>query len=97
MAEVRLSEVSKIYPDGTKAVDAISLEIKSGEFLSVLGPSGCGKTTLMRIISGLYTANRGMISLDGQDVAALSASPSMSLDERSICRVALPATSDRHT
>ena len=73
MAEVRLSEVSKVYPDGTKAVDAINLEIKSGEFLSVLGPSGCGKSTTLRMIAGLEEVTSGTIEVDGQDIVGTPA------------------------
>ena len=73
MAEVRLSEVSKVYPDGTKAVDAINLEIKSGEFLCVLGPSGCGKSTTLRMIAGLEEVTSGTIEVDGRDIVSTPA------------------------
>lgn len=73
MAEVRLKEVSKIYPDGTKAVDAIDLDIRSGEFLCVLGPSGCGKSTTLRMIAGLEEVTSGTIEVDGQDIVGTPA------------------------
>lgn len=50
------------------ALDQVSIEVKSGEFLSVLGPSGCGKTTLLRIISGLLAPDGGKVYLDGKDI-----------------------------
>jgi sulfate transport system ATP-binding protein len=50
-----------------RALDDITLELPRGELVALLGPSGCGKTTLLRIIAGLETADRGRILLDGQD------------------------------
>jgi spermidine/putrescine transport system ATP-binding protein len=52
------------------AVDAISLEIKPGEFFSLLGPSGCGKTTTLRMVAGFEPPSSGKILLDGVDVAS---------------------------
>src|SRR4029077_11833767 len=65
--EIRLSSVSKRFGD-VRAVDDISLEIRSGEFFSLLGPSGCGKTTTLRMIGGLEIPRRGRIELRGVDV-----------------------------
>jgi spermidine/putrescine transport system ATP-binding protein len=53
------------------AVDDISLNIRAGEFLTLLGPSGCGKTTLLRMISGFESADAGQVFLNGQDVTRL--------------------------
>ena len=47
---------------------AIDLDIRAGEFLTLLGPSGCGKTTLMRIIAGLERCDEGRVLIDGRDV-----------------------------
>lgn len=52
------------------AVDAISLSVRRGEFLTLLGPSGCGKTTLLRLIAGFEIPDSGSVWLDGQDVTA---------------------------
>jgi spermidine/putrescine transport system ATP-binding protein len=49
----------------------INLEVREGEFLTLLGPSGCGKTTLLRLISGFETPDRGTIFIDGKDVSGL--------------------------
>ena len=53
------------------AVDGISLEVRSGEFFSLLGPSGCGKTTILRMIAGILQPDGGAIRLDGRDVTGL--------------------------
>ena len=55
------------------AVDRLNLEIKRGEFFSMLGPSGCGKTTTLRMIGGFEAPTEGMVRLDGQDVTDLPA------------------------
>ena len=53
------------------AVDAVSLDVKAGEFLTLLGPSGCGKTTLLRLIAGLDRPDTGQVRLDGRDITSL--------------------------
>ena len=55
------------------AVDKLTLEIRRGEFFSMLGPSGCGKTTTLRMIGGFETPSEGVVRLDGQDVTDLPA------------------------
>jgi spermidine/putrescine transport system ATP-binding protein len=69
---VVLERVSKHF-GGMKAVDDLSLEIRRGEFFSMLGPSGCGKTTTLRMIGGFEAPSEGVIRLDGQDVTDLPA------------------------
>ncbi|HVR53039.1 MAG TPA: ABC transporter ATP-binding protein [Pseudorhodoferax sp.] len=56
----------------TLAADHIDLDIRDGEFLTLLGASGCGKTTLMRMIAGFERPDRGQIHIDGRDVTALA-------------------------
>ena len=56
---------------GIPALNDVSFDVYSGEFLSILGPSGCGKTTLLRILIGLLDANSGSIILDGEDITSL--------------------------
>src|SRR6476661_1453768 len=53
MAEVTFDDVGKVYPDGTRAVEGLNLDIADGEFLVLVGPSGCGKTTALRMAAGL--------------------------------------------
>ncbi|MYZ44563.1 ABC transporter ATP-binding protein [Schauerella aestuarii] len=68
---VALRACAKTWPDGTRALHPVDLDIPGGEILALLGPSGCGKTTLLRMICGLETPDRGgTILLDGEDVAA---------------------------
>jgi len=54
-----------------RAVDGVSLEIRKGEFFSILGPSGCGKTTMLRLVAGFESPNAGRIILDGEDITDL--------------------------
>jgi NitT/TauT family transport system ATP-binding protein len=58
---VRLRGVSKVFANGVQALADVSLDIRTGEFLSVLGPSGCGKSTLLRLIAGLAAPSGGII------------------------------------
>ena len=69
---VRLDGVDKSFGD-KKIIKNLNLDIFEGEFLTLLGPSGCGKTTVLRLISGLETATRGHIILDGLDVTDIPA------------------------
>ena len=69
---VRLDGVDKSFGD-KKIIKNLDLDIFEGEFLTLLGPSGCGKTTVLRLISGLETATRGHIILDGLDVTDIPA------------------------
>src|SRR5262245_24499083 len=60
-----LYRVGKIYPNGVRALDGISLDVAPGEILVVIGGSGCGKSTMLRAISGLDTPTQGKVVLDG--------------------------------
>ena len=63
MAEVRLNDVQKVYPNGFKAIHGIDIDITDGEFIVLVGPSGCGKSTLLRMIAGLETVSDGEIHI----------------------------------
>src|SRR5467141_377828 len=71
-AEVRLEGLRKTFGD-VVAVAGVDLEIRQGEFFSLLGPSGCGKTTCLRMIAGFEEPSAGRILLQGQDVSRLPA------------------------
>jgi osmoprotectant transport system ATP-binding protein len=66
---IRIESVTKRYPDGTVAVDDLTLDIPDGSITVLVGPSGCGKTTTLRMINRMIEPSSGRILLDGQDVA----------------------------
>jgi multiple sugar transport system ATP-binding protein len=66
VAEITLESLTKVYPDGTKAVSDLHLDVASGEFVVFVGPSGCGKTTALRMIAGLESITSGRVVIDGQ-------------------------------
>ncbi len=63
MASVSFDRASKIYPDGTKAVYELQLDIPDGQFMVLVGPSGCGKTTALRMLAGLESISEGVIRI----------------------------------
>src|SRR5215467_1626399 len=67
-ALITFEGVTKRYPDGTVAVDDLSLEIPAGEITVLVGPSGCGKTTTLRMINRMVDPSSGTINVDGKDV-----------------------------
>jgi multiple sugar transport system ATP-binding protein len=71
MAGVSLHGLSRRFPGGVQALDAIDLEVADGEFFALLGPSGCGKTTLLRVIAGLDTPTGGAVCIGGRAVNGL--------------------------
>jgi len=72
MASVGFEGVSKVYDDGTRAVDDLDLEITDGEFMVLVGPSGCGKTTALRMVAGLEEITGGLVRIGGGVVNDLS-------------------------
>ncbi|MGE0724076.1 MAG: ABC transporter ATP-binding protein [Alphaproteobacteria bacterium] len=74
MAVVTLDRLTKIYDrDHAPAADAVTLEVRDGEFMVLLGPSGCGKTTTLRMIAGLESISSGTLSIDGRVVNGVPA------------------------
>ncbi|MGA1684054.1 MAG: ABC transporter ATP-binding protein, partial [Gemmobacter sp.] len=72
---IEARHVGKAFGVGASAVralDGVSVEIREGEFFTLLGPSGCGKTTLLRLIAGFEVPDAGQILLGGQDITDLA-------------------------
>jgi osmoprotectant transport system ATP-binding protein len=65
---ITFKHVSKVYPDGTKAVNDLQLHIERGEFFVFIGPSGCGKTTTMKMMNRLNEATSGTILINGKNI-----------------------------
>jgi osmoprotectant transport system ATP-binding protein len=65
---IRLSGVSKTYPDGTVAVRELDLDVERGELVCLVGPSGCGKSTTLKMINRLVEPSTGLIEIEGRDV-----------------------------
>jgi multiple sugar transport system ATP-binding protein len=72
VAEIAFENVSKVYDDGTLAVDELDLAIDDGELMVVVGPSGCGKTTALRMLAGLEEISEGEIRIGEQVINDLT-------------------------
>ena len=68
MGAIQIKSAGKIYPNGTRALADVDIEINDGEFVVLVGPSGCGKTTLLRMVAGLEEITEGEISIAGKVV-----------------------------
>ena len=68
MATVELAELTKVYPGGVTAVNAMSLSIDDGEFVVFVGPSGCGKSTALRMVAGLEEISSGTLRMGNADM-----------------------------
>src|SRR3954470_3073653 len=71
MPSIRLEGLTKAYKNGPRAVDAVDLEVRDGEFMVLVGPSGCGKSTLLKLIAGIEEASAGTIAIGERDVTRL--------------------------
>ena len=68
MGEINIKSAGKIYPNGTRALEDVSITINDGEFVVLVGPSGCGKTTLLRMVAGLEDITEGEIAIGDKTV-----------------------------
>jgi putative spermidine/putrescine transport system ATP-binding protein len=73
MATIELIDVGVTYPDGTRALDHVSLTVPENKVTAVLGPSGSGKSTALKVIGGLVETSEGRVLIGGQDVTAVPA------------------------
>lgn len=69
-AVVSISNLSKVYSNGYRALDDINLDIHDGEILALLGPNGAGKTTLISIVCGIVNASHGQVTVQGHDIVS---------------------------
>jgi len=67
---IRISNLSKTYASGFRALNNVSLDIRRGEIFALLGPNGAGKTTLISTVCGIVTPSEGSVSVDGHDIIA---------------------------
>jgi multiple sugar transport system ATP-binding protein len=68
VANISLDSVTKVYPDGTRAVSSLDLEVPDGTLMVLVGPSGCGKTTALMMVAGLEEVTEGTIRIGGRIV-----------------------------
>lgn len=72
-SSIKVVNITKTF-NNVKVLNKINFEVKKGKFLSILGPSGCGKTTLLRILMGIESADKGKILIDDKDITNLDPS-----------------------
>src|SRR5919201_4447996 len=63
LASVTFDGIGKVYPDGTRAVSDLTLDVGDGELVVLVGPSGCGKTTALRMVAGLEAISEGVLRI----------------------------------
>lgn len=71
MSFLDIKEVQVVYPNGTRAIESISIQAEAGEIIAIVGRSGAGKSTLLRCINGLQPVTKGTITLDGEEITAM--------------------------
>jgi putative ABC transport system ATP-binding protein len=84
---VQTRGLEKIYPMGTVGVHAlrgVDLDVREGEFTSIMGPSGCGKSTLLHVVGGLLTPSNGHVYVDGHDLTTMTDAQRTDLRRRKI-------------
>src|SRR5947207_11439199 len=72
MAEIVFDDVTKIFDDGTVAIDSLNLAVEDGSLMVLVGPSGCGKTTALRMVAGLERITRGAVRIGDRVVNDLA-------------------------
>jgi multiple sugar transport system ATP-binding protein len=69
---IHIDSVTKVYPNGVKAIDTLTLDVADGEFVVLVGPSGCGKSTLLRMVAGLEDVTYGAVLIEDVDVTEMA-------------------------
>lgn len=67
---LEIADLGKVYPNGTRALEHVSLTVAAGEIVAIVGGSGCGKSTLLRLVSGLDNPSEGHVAVDGTRIIA---------------------------
>ncbi len=76
-AALSFENVSKVFEDGTAALQDVSLDVRTGEFVSLIGPSGCGKSTVLRLASGLLDQTAGVITRPDESIGYIFQDPTL--------------------
>lgn len=74
---VRFDDIDLTFPDGTRALEGVSFDVREGEFIAIIGPSGCGKSTLLRIASGLEEPTGGSVECDRENLGYVFQDPTL--------------------
>lgn len=90
MGGIRLEGTTKVYANGVKAIDGVTLDIRDGEFMVLVGPSGCGKSTLVRLLAGLAAPTRGRVRTAPGGVGIVFQQPALLPWRTVVANVALP-------
>jgi NitT/TauT family transport system ATP-binding protein len=88
---VEFDAVSVEFPDGTRALDKVSLSVRRGEFVSLVGPSGCGKSTLLRLVAGFAQPSGGLVTVSARGLGYVFQEPTLLAWRSVLDNVELPA------
>lgn len=69
MSQISADRAGKVYPDGTRALNDLTLSVEAGEIVSLVGPSGCGKSTFLNIVAGFTSQSTGRVQVNGKPVS----------------------------
>lgn len=75
---IEVLSAEQVYPNGTRALQAVDLSVQAGEFVTLLGPSGCGKSTLLKMVAGLLAPSDGRILLSRKRIDDAAVDPALS-------------------